>query len=90
MNALQTKRLVLPHLKGDVTLNFILDETKNLHWEGHRRTDLVRFGRLPGGSYLWPWKMLLRDLNAISRIWLTVATALASNNKLNKPWMLII
>jgi hypothetical protein len=28
-----------------------------LHWEGHRRTDLVRFGKFTGGSYLWPWKV---------------------------------
>lgn len=24
--------------------------------EGHRRTDLIRFGKFTGGSYLWPWK----------------------------------
>jgi hypothetical protein len=27
-----------------------------LYWEGHRRTDLVRYGRFTGGSYLWPFK----------------------------------
>jgi hypothetical protein len=24
--------------------------------EGHRRTDLVRYGLLTTGDYLWPWK----------------------------------
>ncbi len=38
-------------------LPFILDErSRELYWEGHRRTDLVRFGQFTSGSYLWPWK----------------------------------
>ena len=40
-----------------LTLPFILDERgRELLWEGHRRTDLVRFGEFTGGSYLWAWK----------------------------------
>ncbi|WP_026978893.1 RagB/SusD family nutrient uptake outer membrane protein [Flavobacterium tegetincola] len=42
---------------SSINLNFILDErARELHWEGHRRTDLIRFGKFTGGSYIWPWK----------------------------------
>ncbi|MCF8243948.1 MAG: RagB/SusD family nutrient uptake outer membrane protein [Saprospiraceae bacterium] len=41
----------------DLTLDFLLDErARELLWEGHRRTDLVRFGKFTNDSYLWPWK----------------------------------
>lgn len=50
---------------GNVTslnLNLILDErARELCWEGHRRTDLIRYNRLTGAVYLWPWKGDVKD-----------------------------
>lgn len=40
-----------------LTLEFILDERgRELLWEAHRRTDLIRYGLFTGGDYLWAWK----------------------------------
>ncbi|WJS96118.1 RagB/SusD family nutrient uptake outer membrane protein [Flavobacterium johnsoniae] len=42
---------------AQLTLDFILDERgRELFWECHRRTDLIRFGKFSGGSKLWQWK----------------------------------
>ena len=42
---------------SQMTLPFLLAERgRELMWEAHRRTDLVRYGLFTGGSYLWAWK----------------------------------
>lgn len=49
-----------------LTLDLILDErARELHWEGHRRTDLIRYGKFVEGSYLWPWKGGVKDGRAV-------------------------
>jgi len=41
---------------GDLTLDFVLSErSRELHWEAHRRTDLIRFGKFSTQG-IWPWK----------------------------------
>lgn len=47
---------------GNITVNqlnlqTVIDERgRELYWEGHRRTDLIRYGLLTSNTYLWPWK----------------------------------
>jgi len=42
---------------GDLTLDFVLDErSRELYWEGQRRTDLIRYNYFTSDTYLWPFK----------------------------------
>ena len=42
---------------SDLDLQFVLDErSKELYWEGQRRTDLVRYNQFTTAAYLWPFK----------------------------------
>lgn len=47
---------------SNLDLDLILDErARELYWECHRRTDLIRFGQFTSGSYVWQWKGGVRD-----------------------------
>ncbi|MBU2951902.1 RagB/SusD family nutrient uptake outer membrane protein [Tamlana agarivorans] len=42
---------------ADLDLQFVLDErSRELYWEGQRRTDLVRYNFFTTANYLWPFK----------------------------------
>lgn len=71
-----------------VNLDFILDErSRELHWEAHRRQDLIRFNKYTGGSYNWAWKG--NGINGIAlsnhlRVYPIPEAALASNPNLTQ------
>lgn len=42
---------------NQLTLDFLLDERgREFFYEAQRRTDLIRFGKFTGTTYIWPWK----------------------------------
>ena len=50
-----------------VTLDNILDERgRELYWEMHRRTDLIRFKKFTTASMLWTWKGGVKAGTAVS------------------------
>lgn len=64
--ALQQRAGTTP-VSGSVSLDNIFDEiTRELYWEGHRRTTLIRFDKFTSGSYLWPFKGGVASGQAIS------------------------
>lgn len=57
INELRGRANIADITDAEMTLDFILDErARELFWEGHRRTDLIRFGQFTDGTYQWPWK----------------------------------
>ncbi len=68
VNALRQRAYGSP--AGNVTtldLDFLIDErARELYWEAHRRTDLIRFGKFTGASYIWAWKGGVKDGKTVS------------------------
>ncbi len=73
---------------SNLTLDFILDErARELNFEGHRRQDLIRFGKFTGNTYLWPWKGNVKDGASIPtnyNVFPIPATALIANPNLTQ------
>jgi hypothetical protein len=57
INQLRNRAGVSAISESQLTADFILDErARELYWECHRRTDLIRYGLFTSGAYLWEWK----------------------------------
>lgn len=88
VNSIRTRSNGAPIIMEDLDLDFILDErARELNLEGHRRSDLIRFNKFTGGSYLWPWKGGTANGASISvdyRLFPIPATALQANPNLTQ------
>ncbi len=52
---------------AEFNLNNMIDErSRELYWENTRRTDLIRFNKFTGSSYVWAWKNNVRTGGAIA------------------------
>ncbi|GAB3539378.1 RagB/SusD family nutrient uptake outer membrane protein [Pontibacter brevis] len=73
---------------NSINLDFILEERgRELYWEAHRRTDLIRYGRLTSGEYLWPWKGGVKEGRGVSenyRLYPIPATDIIANPNLTQ------
>lgn len=57
INLLRNRAGAVPATDEMLNPQYVLDErARELYWEGHRRTDLIRFNQLTTSEYLWPWK----------------------------------
>ncbi len=64
VNLLRTRANAAP--VTSINTDFILAErARELHWEGYRRTDLIRYDRFTTGTYLWPWKGGVKEGRAV-------------------------
>jgi len=52
---------------GELTLDFLLDERgRELFLEAQRRTDLIRFNKFTGSSYVWTWKGSVKEGRSVA------------------------
>jgi hypothetical protein len=57
INQLRTRAGAPEATLAEFNTQFVMDErSRELYWEGLRRTDLIRDGKFVSGSYLWPFK----------------------------------
>ena len=91
VNALRTRAGIAPLTAPQLTAQAILDERgRELAWEAHRRTDLVRYGLFAGpssGTYLWAWKGNVlggQQIDAHLNLYPIPATELVANPNLKQ------
>lgn len=88
VNTIRTRAGAAAITAGDITLDFVLDERgRELYWEGHRRQDLIRFGKYTGSTYNWQWKGGVQAGTSIDdkfKIFPIPATAIGSNPTLQQ------
>jgi hypothetical protein len=70
-----------------VTENWLMAErARELYWEGHRRTDLIRYGLFHSDKYIWPYKgsdaFKGRAFDEYMNVFAIPPTELASNDAL--------
>lgn len=53
---LQKRAGLNPSISSINLENVFTEITRELYWEGHRRTTLIRFNKFVEGNYLWPFK----------------------------------
>ena len=72
----------------EITKDWLVAErARELMWEGHRRTDLIRWGLFTSDSFLWPWKggsMAGQGFAPHMTIFAIPASELASNPELHQ------
>ena len=72
---------------SSLNLDFLLDERgRELYWEAHRRTDLIRFGKFAAG-YTWAWKGNVkegRDIEPFRTVFPIASSDIVANTNLKQ------